>query len=684
MVSLRRTNSFIIFLIVILSGAAFYFTSMKFSTATLEKSLCTDMKALAKSVSSKIQEYNEKQFTLLRNLAVMDYFRDGSRSIEAKQKMLDPVTDSNDFMIGINITDKKGTAYITTRNVYANFSDRLYFKEAISGKEYIMPPMVNKVSNDLSMFYIVPVYDYNNKVNNTILTCAYGDILSKVCKDTIVSPNSRIMIVDRSTGLLIGDIDEENVRNFVPAVNIDKHFASALDNSENVKLWGKNKNRYVTATCPVEGTTWTVLINSPFTDFSHDLIMMGGSLKIFIMIYLILAIIATLGINRAFIPLQRVGKAIEEISTGKADLTKRLSTRAKFSEITVLVDGFNKFQEKLQTIVASIKNSEKELAGISENLSSNTLDIHATAQLLENLKRFTAHIDNQLFSVDETVSNVNTLAKNINLMDELVTHQGESVEQSINAVGQMIQNIEEVNSSVESMVNSFEVLEKNAVAGEENQHIADLIIKQIEEQSKTLQDANTTISNIANQTNLLAMNAAIEAAHAGEAGKGFSVVADEIRKLSESSSNQSKQIETELQKISDSITNVVQASLKSSRSFAQVKECINSTNQIVTEIQMSMNRQSEGGHKINEFIEELNKSSKKVLENSKQMIKENSDMENSVCVLEYATGKMKQSMEKMSADANKIDTSGNVLSELSEKIRSLVNQIGEEIDSFEV
>ena len=269
-------------------------------------------------------------------------------------------------------------------------------------------------------------------------------------------------------------------------------------------------------------------------------------------------------------------------------------------------------------------------------------------------------------------------------MDELVTHQGESVEQSINAVGQMIQNIEEVNSSVESMVNSFEVLEKNAVAGEENQHIADLIIKQIEEQSKTLQDANTTISNIANQTNLLAMNAAIEAAHAGEAGKGFSVVADEIRKLSESSSNQSKQIETELQKISDSITNVVQASLKSSRSFAQVKECINSTNQIVTEIQMSMNRQSEGGHKINEFIEELNKSSKKVLENSKQMIKENSDMENSVCVLEYATGKMKQSMEKMSADANKIDTSGNVLSELSEKISSLVNQIGEEIDSFEV
>lgn len=99
-----------------------------------------------------------------------------------------------------------------------------------------------------------------------------------------------------------------------------------------------------------------------------------------------------------------------------------------------------------------------------------------------------------------------------------------------------------------------------------------------------LQDANTAIANIAEQTNLLAMNAAIEAAHAGEAGKGFAVVADEIRKLSETSTDQSKTIGSELQKIQETIQDVVNVSNETNTAFAAIERSIAETSQIVEQI----------------------------------------------------------------------------------------------------
>jgi len=258
----------------------------------------------------------------------------------------------------------------------------------------------------------------------------------------------------------------------------------------------------------------------------------------------------------------------------------------------------------------------------------------------------------------------------------MIQTQSSGVSQASAAVEEMIGNIKSVNSSVGHMADSFNDLTKNAEEGISRQKDVNEKIEKIEEQSKSLQDANKTISSIASQTNLLAMNAAIEAAHAGEAGRGFSVVADEIRKLSETSALQSKRIKEELAGIQHSINDVVNAS--------QVSSSINTTQNLVLQIKAAMEEQQEGSAQIGEALKLMNDNTAEVRAASHEMAEGNRAILNEVNDLRDSTDKIRNSMGQISASADKISDSGQALDEISNNVFETVNQIGNQIDLFTV
>ena len=283
-----------------------------------------------------------------------------------------------------------------------------------------------------------------------------------------------------------------------------------------------------------------------------------------------------------------------------------------------------------------------------------------------------------------TAQSVNEISSNINSLEGMIERQAVGVSQASSAIEQMMGNIGSVDRSVDIMADSFGELFENTNVGIQRQEVVSQKIKDIEKQSENLQNANEIISAIAGQTNLLAINAAIEAAHAGDSGKGFSVVADEIKKLSESSSQESNKINEQLREITSSISGVVQASIESMEAFSKVSTLINSTNEMVISIKRAMNEQNAGSKQIFDALHTMNNNTSEVRDAGRKMSQENHVVLDKIRNLQQVTESMQRAMALITEETSKINATGNELKEVTPRLMASIDEISNEIDQFKV
>ncbi len=575
--------------------------------------------------------------------------------------------------------------------IASNLSNNKAVRSALNGKAGYC---YDVIGND-SIFSLIQASPFTDgKKNYGCILAAWG-IISGEFTDTIIRGYNVDMSIILGRKTIFSAVDARNTRFLVGAEVADEGILKIMDDA---MASGKVQSAFldmgldnffmrfiplVSGDGVAEGV---ISIGKPHGIINDISIRTWNFVTpIIVGIILVMIVFLFLFIKKWFAKrLRNVVNFLKDMSDGEGDLTKRLELY-KRDEIGDVIIYFDLFCDKLQNIVKEIKNGEGSLKEAGEDLSASTDDTaSAITQIISNIGSVNEQIKNQTESVSQTSDALHEITGTINNLEGLIEEQSSSVTQASAAVEEMMGNIASVNTSVDKMVNSFGSLSDNAKTGFMKQQDVNEKITQIENQSEMLLEANLAISSIAEQTNLLAMNAAIEAAHAGEAGKGFSVVADEIRKLSETSGAQSKTIGEQLNFIKDSITQVVSASNESSKALEAVSDKIRETDQIVIQIKAAMEEQNEGSRQIGDALRNMNNSTSEVRNTSKAMYSQNEGMVSEMEKLLGNTQLMEQSMNDMSAGATKIHETGDALSGISAKVYESIENISREINKFKV
>ncbi|MDR0443841.1 MAG: methyl-accepting chemotaxis protein [Treponema sp.] len=567
-----------------------------------------------------------------------------------------------------------------------NNTQRPWFLDAkkAGGKAAYSDPYLDAFTGGIVISVSTIVYDENKRDNGVVAADVQVTDLAVLLKSNLFVPEQHLYLLN-SEGLFITyhDVEAVMVKNFFTETGFT-HYQDKVLSSDLFSIMDSDVFFY-SAKIPV--SNWFIVSTIPksviFAEIDRFLLRL-----IFISIAFLAAatMVIVLLTRRLVKPLGYVTSVLREIS-GKWDLTRQIDERkaGNISEIAEIAGVFNVTFMKMKELIALMKNESLSLLDTGDELATH---MSRTKNDIEGINKGIQGMRGQVLSqadrVNGAANSMERIITGLGKLNDHITVQAESVAQSSSAIEEMLANVQSVTQTLVKNTANINSLAESSEAGRVDLQKVASDIQEIARESEGLLEINSVMQNIASQTNLLSMNAAIEAAHAGESGKGFAVVADEIRKLAENSSVQSKTISAVLKKIKTSIDAITRSTGVVLERFGTIEMEVKTVSNQETQIRNAMEEQGVGSRQILEAVTQLNTITSQVRKASSDMITESREAQSQSGDLKRITSEVAGSMDEMTQGTDEISSAITRVQEISQENKENINTLSSEISRFKV
>jgi methyl-accepting chemotaxis protein len=658
----------LVFVLMICTGAVSVMIASGIVQEAAEKSLQNQSRIAAQLITDGVVESELRVLYELANRA-------GTRTMdwEIQRDSLLPDIDNHGYL-DFAIVGLDGNAHYIKDDTVSNLADRDYIKDSLAGKSVISDVLISRVIGKPVVMFAVPIL-VDNKVVGALIGRRDGAILGDMTKEIGFGETGYIYMINPE-GTIICHPDSDLVyRQFNPIKEVAENsslkpladfMSGVLSGDGQVKEYTFDDKILMGAYTPVPETNWTLVGVIEREEFFLGIKQMMINTLIFGLAAVVVAIILVL-LLLSIVLIRPIGKIMviaDALANMRFDVTIDSSRK---DEIGDMQKALNVIRERLRRTITDINNEHLGQKNISGNLhisireSSDGLGVIA-----QNMESVQGKTDVQMGSVMQTSEAVEGIISHIHSLENAVETQGQNISRSSDSIEQMVKDIAAVRIIVDQVHDTTAGMGKSSDAGRKMLNNLAEELTHIAEQSTFLEEANAALVNIAAQTNILAMNAAIEAAHAGEAGRGFAVVAGEVRNLAESSNKESASISDEVKKMRDGIDRIRKVSTDTVDTMGSMFSEITNMQTSFETVSTAVEAQSVNGTQILNALTALRETTEQVRNGSDEIQKESDTIYSTVENLKTISKEVNESVLDVQKASKRIASSLEVAQKIAE------------------